>query len=269
MTVRASRRRSGSPFVGFPFHIPRTPRRFFEEITGGEALFPLIVLFGLNAVDELDRTVFGVLGPEIRESFGLTNQGYLTLIALTLLGGLLLEVPLAYYSDRLHRAAIAVLGAAVWGVFGLVTGLSATVLMLVIARSGAGMGRAVVTPTHNSLLSDYYPTEVRADVFGFHRMANAVGAFIGPVVGGLLAEAFGWRVPFFVFVIPTIVFVVSACGCKEPGRGHCERRGRGREPRRSSTPTRNRRRGPSRSGSSGRSARCGGSGSRCRSSPRR
>ena len=56
--------------------------------------------------------------------------------------------------------------------------------MLVIARSGAGMGRAVVTPTHNSLLSDYYPAEVRADVFGFHRMANALGAFIGPVVGG-------------------------------------------------------------------------------------
>ena len=49
----------------------------------GYALYPLIILFGLNAVDELDRTVFGVLGPEIRDSFGLTNQGYLTLIALT------------------------------------------------------------------------------------------------------------------------------------------------------------------------------------------
>ena len=93
---------------------PRGPRRYFDDITAGYALYPLIILFGLNAVDELDRTVFGVLGPEIRDSFGLTNQGYLTLIALTLLGGLLLEVPLAYYADRLHRARIAVLGAAVW-----------------------------------------------------------------------------------------------------------------------------------------------------------
>jgi ABC-type branched-subunit amino acid transport system ATPase component/MFS family permease len=210
-------------------HKPRRPRVYFDHLTAGYALYPLLILFGLNAVDELDRTVFGVLGPEIRDAFGLTNQGYLSLIALTLIGGLLLEVPLAYYADRLPRARIAVAGAAVWAVFGLFTGLSTTILMLVIARSGAGMGRAVVTPTHNSLLSDYYPIEVRADVFGFHRMANAVGAFIGPLVGGILAQAFGWRVPFFVFFFPTVVFVILGLRLREPGRGHFEREAGGAE----------------------------------------
>ena len=208
---------------GFPFHVPRAPRRFFEEMSGGETLFPLIVLAGLNAVNQLDQTAFGVLGPDIRDSFHLSNQGYLTLVALTQLGGLLLAVPLAYYSDRLQRVAIAVIGAAIWAVFGVVTGLSVTVLMLVIARSGAGMGRAVITPSHNSLLSDYYPPEVRADVFGFHSIGLAIGAFVGPVFGGLLAHYFGWRVPFFVFAIPTIVFVILGIRLHEPGRGHWER----------------------------------------------
>ena len=59
--------------------------------------------------------------------------------------------------------------------------------MLVIARSGAGMGRAVVTPTHNSLLADYYPLEVRADVYGFHRIGQRGRPFLGPLLGGLLA----------------------------------------------------------------------------------
>jgi branched-chain amino acid transport system ATP-binding protein len=204
-------------------HRPRNPRRYLRDTTGGHAAFPLLVLFGLNAVDELDRTIFGVLGPEIRDAFNLTNQGYLTLIALTLLGGLLLEVPLAYYADRLPRARIAVIGAAVWALFGFATGLATTLLALVIVRSGAGMGRAVVTPTHNSLLSDYYPTDQRAQVFGFHRMANAVGAFVGPLLGGLLAEWFGWRVPFFVFVVPTVVLVIIGLRLREPGRGHWER----------------------------------------------
>ena len=208
---------------GAAVHRPRGLGRYLREITGGEAAFPLLVLFGLNAVDELDRTVFSVLGPEIRDHFGLSNQGFLTLIALTILASLLVEVPLAFSADRLPRARLAVAGAAVWAVFGLATGLATTLLFLVIARSGAGIGRAVVTPTHNSLLSDYYPTEHRAEVFGFHRMANAVGAFVGPLVGGVLAEAFGWRVPFFVFVVPTIILVIIAMRLQDPGRGHWER----------------------------------------------
>ncbi|HEY5012772.1 MAG TPA: MFS transporter [Acidimicrobiia bacterium] len=208
-------------------HKPRTPRQYFTDLTLGEALFPIIVLFGLNAVDELDRAAFGVLVPDIRDAFHLTDQGILTLIALTLLGGLLLEIPLAYYSDRLPRARIAVLGAAVWAVFGIVTGLSVTVWMLWIARSGSGMGRAVVTPTHNGLIADYYPIEKRADVYGFHRIGTAVGSFVGAFAGGLLAFWFGWRTPFFVFVLPTIVFVILGLRLKEPLRGHWERKAAG------------------------------------------
>ena len=65
-------------------------------------------------MNKLDQTVFGILAPDIRDAFHLSNQGFLTLVALTQLGGLLLAVPLAYYSDRLPRIAIAVVGAAVW-----------------------------------------------------------------------------------------------------------------------------------------------------------
>ena len=214
---------------GIPVHPPRGPKRYFTDATDGYAIYPLVILFGLNAVDELDRSVFGVLGPEIRDSFGLSNQGYLSLIALTLIGGLLLELPLAYYADRLPRARLAIIGAAVWCVFGFATGLTTTILMLVIVRSGAGMGRAVVTPTHLSLLSDYYPLEARTKVYGVHRIANAVGLIVGPLVGGILAEQFGWRVPFFVFVIPSLVFVILGLRLKEPGRGHFERAAGGAE----------------------------------------
>ncbi|MEQ1785623.1 MAG: MFS transporter [Acidimicrobiales bacterium] len=210
-----------------PVHAPRAPRRYLTDITGGQAIYPLLILFGLNAVDELDRTVFGVLGPEIRDHFGLSNQGYLSMIALTLFGGLLLEVPLAYYADRVPRVRIAVGGAAVWAIFGVVTGLAGVLWVLVLARSGSGMGRAVVNPTHNSLLADLYPIDKRTEVYGFHRMANALGAFVGPLAGGLLAEAYGWRVPFFVFVIPTVIFVILGLRLKEPGRGHFEREAAG------------------------------------------
>jgi branched-chain amino acid transport system ATP-binding protein len=86
-------------------------------------------------------------------------------------------------------------------------------------RVGAGGGRAVVTPTHSSLLSDYYAPQARVKVFSFHRQANAVGLIVGPALGGILGQIFGWRTPFFIFAFPTLVFVVLALRMDEPTRG--------------------------------------------------
>ncbi len=201
--------------------------RLRERVTDGEPLFPLAVLFGLNALDELDRTAFGVLIPEIRDHFGLSNEGVFTLIALVAVPILLLEIPIAFRSDRTSRVRIAVAGAVAWGIFSMLTGFAPAIGVLVVARIGAGIGRAVNTPTHNSLLSDYYDVNVRGKVYGAHRVANSLGEFLGPMLGGLLAFYFSWRVPFVAFVLPTIVFVVLAMRLKEPTRGAHERRAMG------------------------------------------
>jgi branched-chain amino acid transport system ATP-binding protein len=208
---------------GVDAHMPRRPRRFLDETTAGYAVFPLLVLVGFRCVEQLDQTAFGIVGPDIRAEFHLSYGAYLALVGLTLSGGLLLTIPLAYYSDRLSRVFIAVLGGAVWAVFGFATAFVFTTLMLVIVRICAGVGRAVITPTHNSLLSDYYPPETRVSVFALHGIGLAIGATLGPLIGGALAALYGWRVPFVVFAIPSIVFVILGTRLKEPGRGHFER----------------------------------------------
>ncbi len=202
---------------------PRSPRKYLADASHGYPLFPLITLFGLNAVDELDRQVFGILTPNIRDHFHLSDGQITALVMFTLIGGLLLEIPLGYYSDRLPRVRIAIAGAAIWAAFGFGTGLSQTVLMLVLMRIGAGMGRAVVSPTHNSLIADFYPLEARTDAYGLHRLADPVGEFVGAAAGGLIAHIWGWRWPFIVFVLPTAVFVVVGTRLRDPQRGHFER----------------------------------------------
>jgi ABC-type branched-subunit amino acid transport system ATPase component/predicted MFS family arabinose efflux permease len=205
----------------------RHPRRWMRELCGGEAAFPLIVLFGLNAVDELDRTAFGILLPEIREAFGIDIQTALTLVALSSVAALALQVPIAQWADRTDRIPLVVCGALTWGLFSGMTGLASGLIVLTIARSGSALGKAVIDPTHNSLIADYYPIESRARVYSFHRAANAVGAFVGPLSAGLLAYYLDWRVPFLVFVIPTAVFAFLAMGLRDPVRGSWERRATG------------------------------------------
>jgi branched-chain amino acid transport system ATP-binding protein len=196
-------------------------------ITAGAPTFPLLVLFGLNAVDELDRSAFAVLLPDIRDSFGLTDAGALAIVSVTTIAVLLIEIPLSFYCDRGNRVRIATVGAAVWALFSFGTGLAVTVLMLVLMRVGAGGGRAVVTPTHSSLLSDFYAPTARVKVFAAHRQANSVGQVLGPLLAGVLALWLGWRAPFFLFAIPTLVFVVLALRLHEPVRGAHERRAAG------------------------------------------
>lgn len=109
-----------------------------------------------------------------------------------------------------------------WGLFSVFTGLATTVVLLGVARVGAGLGRAVNDPVHSSLLSDYYKPSVRTRVFGAHRAANTVGAFFGPLIAGFVAKAVGWQLPFIVLAIPTFVLIgLAVWKLREPPRtGH-------------------------------------------------
>src|SRR5690606_20314767 len=130
-------------------------------------------LFFLNAIDELDREAFNVLVPNIREDFGLSIAGVLTLTSVAGVLVLLLELPIAHYADRLNRTRLAALGTGTWGLFAFLTGLSPVVWMLGAARVGTGIGRLTTSSTHNSLIADYYPVEVRPQVYAAHRAANS------------------------------------------------------------------------------------------------
>ena len=205
----------------------RHPVASLRELCGGEAAYPLLLLFGLNAVDELDRAAFGVLLPNIREHFNLDLSAMLGIVALSSVAALALQVPIAQLADRSKRIPIAVIGALVWGLFSGLTGIAMGVIVLTVARSGSSLGKAVVDPTHNSLIADYYPIEVRANVFSFHRSANAIGAFVGPLSAGFLAYYFGWRTPFLIFTIPTVILATLAIKLREPIRGFWERKAMG------------------------------------------
>ncbi len=199
------------------------PLKAVGEVAGSGPVFALLVLFGLNCVDELDRTGFGILLPNIRDAFGMSNTGILTLVALTLLGAFLMQMPIAVWADRGNRVFITLLGAAAWAAFSVMTGLSTAIWMLIVARAGAGIGRAVVDPTHSSLLSDWFAVDRRPAVFSFHRAANVLGQFLGPLLAGGLAYVFDWRVPFLVFAVPTVLLVIAGTRMKEPVRGAQER----------------------------------------------
>ena len=190
---------------------------------GGASLYPLAILAGLALMDAADQAAYGILLPDIRDSLHLTDTGILIVTAIGGAMGLLGTVPIAWLADRVSRVRLALVGAAVWALFSMSTGIATVVVMLVIVRCGTSIGQAVVFPTHNSLLADYYPIKSRPQAYATHQLGNVVGQLLGVLVGAGLATAFSWRVPFIVFGIPVALLVFLGLKLREPVRGHYER----------------------------------------------
>jgi MFS family permease len=194
-------------------------RRWFERDTKGEAIFPLAVLTALYFFDEFDTSAFGTLAPDIKRSFGLTDEKFIGLIIINVSLIVLLAVPVGYLGDRVNRATLVVISGVLAGAFSLVTGLATTVGLLAVARLGNGVGVLANIPIHNALLADYYTPAARPTVFANHSNAVFLGAVAGPAVAGAAGALFGWRAAFFVLFVPIIITTIVATRLVEPARG--------------------------------------------------
>jgi ABC-type branched-subunit amino acid transport system ATPase component len=188
----------------------------------GVSLFPLLVLFSIELLDQATQSAFNVLTPNIRDAFHLTNAGILLIVAVAGAAALLFTLPVAVLADRVRRVPIALVGALVGAAFSIGLGVANGVVVAAVMLAGISMGQAVIFPTHNSLLADYYPVEARPRIYSTHRSGISLGAIIGVLLGAGLAAVWSWRAPFFVFAVPIVIVVLVGLRLREPPRGRHE-----------------------------------------------
>ena len=192
------------------------------KLGGGASLFPLGVLFAIELLDQATQSAFNVLTPNIRDAFHLTNAGILLIVAIAGAAALACTLPIAVLADRTNRVRIALVGALVGAAFSIGLGVAQGVVVATIMLVGVSMGQAVIFPTHNSLLADYYPVPARPRVYSAHRSGISIGAIVGVLLGAGLAAVFSWRAPFFFFAVPIVVVVIIGLRLREPVRGRHE-----------------------------------------------
>jgi DHA1 family tetracycline resistance protein-like MFS transporter len=100
-------------------------------------------------------------------------------------------------SDRFGRRPVLILSLVALGIDYLITGLAPTIAWLFAGRILSGMAGATY-PTVNAYIADVSPPEKRAANFGLTGAAFGVGFIIGPAIGGIVGDAYGARMPFFV-----------------------------------------------------------------------
>jgi MFS family permease len=100
--------------------------------------------------------------------------------------------------DRTHRSRLIVGGLAFWGLATGLAPLSTGFVVFIALRGLVAMGEATYFPSGAALISDWHRTGMRRWALSAHQTGVFAGAGIGALCAGLIADRFGWRMPFVI-----------------------------------------------------------------------
>lgn len=140
---------------------------------------------------------------------GWVSTAYLLTAAMTL-------VPFGKAADIVGRKRVFTWGVLVFTLSCLLAAVASSPLLLIGARFLQGLGAAMFISTVTAILTAAFPVEERGKALGTSVSATYLGLSLGPVMGGLLTQQFGWR-SIFLVVAPVGLLVVALSAWKLGG----------------------------------------------------
>jgi EmrB/QacA subfamily drug resistance transporter len=163
--------------------------------------FTLLTLCTAVLIAQLDTSVVNLalrpIGAYFQVGVGALQwivDGYNLLYALLLLTGGLL-------ADLYGRRLVFMAGAAVFTAASLVCAMAPSAALLIGGRAVAGIGAALLLPASLAIIRVVWTdAKERGRALGIWAACNGVALAIGPTLGGVLLDRFGWRSIFLVVV---------------------------------------------------------------------
>ncbi|MEM8496759.1 MAG: MFS transporter [Pseudomonadota bacterium] len=168
-----------------------------------------------------DRLIMSILLEDIKAEFTMTDTqlGLLAGLAFALFYATM-SIPIARFADKNNRKNVLAGALVVWSGMTALCGAATGFVSLFFARLGVGVGEAGGSPPSYSIIADYFKPSERARAMGVYTIGAVLGTGGGMMVGGLLAEAIGWRMTFVALGIPGIILgIILYFTVKEPPRG--------------------------------------------------
>ncbi|MEU5694734.1 MFS transporter [Actinosynnema sp. NPDC020468] len=163
-----------------------------------QARFVLATTILGSGMAMLDSTIVNVALPRIGVELGASVSGLQWILDGYLLALASLILVAGSLGDRYGRRRVFTFGVIWFGAASLLCGLAPTTELLVAARVLQGVGGALLTPGSLAILQSAFAREDRARAIGAWSGLTGVAAAVGPLLGGLLVQAWSWRLAFLV-----------------------------------------------------------------------
>jgi MFS transporter, DHA1 family, inner membrane transport protein len=173
----------------------------------------LLLAYSVNAAD---RQLFPLLAHDVRVQYGfsLSDTGLLTTIFT--LGLAVAGLPTGYLLARFPRKTVLLLGI---GIFS--TGTALTVLAtgfpdMLVYLAATGIGEAMQLAVMIAIAANYF-VGYRAAAIGSMNVFFGLGAFAGPILGGLLLTSYrSWHIPMIAFAGVGFVMIAVIAASVRP-----------------------------------------------------
>ena len=169
-----------------------------------------VLVFSVTAVGLLHNSIFASSTPEILRTFGESENLAGLLIAAGSIPGIVVAPFIGFLADRFGRKKVLIPCLIIYGVFGLLVGLSPSLSWFLLLRIFQGLGSAGLINLVVVIISDNWGSLERARLIGQNAAAITISVAIYPVVGGGITDLIGWRWNFLAFFLPLVVaFFIS------------------------------------------------------------
>jgi EmrB/QacA subfamily drug resistance transporter len=144
--------------------------------------------------------------PSIGREFAMSAVSLGWVATAYLLTAAIFLVPVGRLSDIFGRKRIYTYGTLIYTATSVLLALSPSAAILIFLRSVQGIGGAMIFSTGTAMLTSVYSQGERGKVLGLNVAAVYTGLSIGPFLGGLLTQHFGWR---SIFLFASVIGFVT------------------------------------------------------------
>ncbi len=160
-----------------------------------------------------DFTALAVAVPNIESDLNTTlGHAQWVINAYALVFGVLI-VTGGRLADLFGRKRAFMIGAAIFAVFSLLSGLAPSIGLLIVGRALMGIGGALMWPAVLGMVYSLLPDEKAGLAGGLILGVAGLGNAVGPLLGGVLTQELNWRWVFFVNV-PVAIFAMVVTQAK-------------------------------------------------------
>lgn len=169
----------------------------------------VLVLSGSGFAASVNLRSMDTILPKLSEDFGVTIGQASFVITAYAVGYGTCQLAVGLLGDRLGKVRLIVMLCLFSAVATALSSFAGSISELAAARMLAGVAASGIVPLAMAWIGDHIPMGDRQSVMARYMSGTIAGGLLGQVIGGILAEAFGWRTTTLVFALGFVLVAAA------------------------------------------------------------